>query len=78
MKTKHTRKYAEDLSNGLIPKDNKEAYIEGYMDAIKHTAAPELLEALIGMVKAFEEYAEQAQYRSGIFMAKEAIKKATE
>lgn len=38
----------------------------------------ELLEALKGMVKAFEGYAEAAQYKSGLFMAKEAIKKATE
>ena len=40
-------------------------------------SAPELLSNLQAMVQAFEEYAEIAQFKSGIFMAKQAIEKAT-
>ena len=39
-------------------------------------AAPELLKELQNMVQAFEEYAELAQYKSGIYMAKRAIENA--
>jgi hypothetical protein len=74
MKTKHTRQYAEYLSSGLIPKDNKEAYIEGYIDAIKHTAAPELLEALIRVTKNFK----MSDNENLMIQINNAIKKATE
>ena len=39
------------------------------------SSAPELLEELEKMVKVFEPFAKEAQYVSGIFMAKELIKK---
>lgn len=79
METKHTTEYAKELSNGLIPKDNKEAFIEGYMSAIKQSAAPELLEVLIeitGLLK-FTSLSEKDTFRISYQSAINAINKAT-
>jgi hypothetical protein len=89
METKHTQgqwvvdKYNNIQSNGktikidgsisMVNFGNEEEKANTHLIA----AAPELLEQLQNMINAFEEYAEMAQYKSGLFMAKEAIRKAT-
>ncbi len=40
------------------------------------TLSPELLKSLESMVDVFERFAEEAQYKSGLFMVKQLIKKA--
>ncbi len=55
METKHTRKYAAKSANEYSEYMNystgeKTAFIEGYMMAVEQTAAPELLEALVGLI----------------------------
>lgn len=76
MKTKHTKEYAKELSNGMIPKDNKEAFIEGYMSAINQSAAPELLEALVKLYNAIDSCIDLTPEL--LIECNNAIKKATE
>lgn len=82
MKTKHTKEYAKELSNGMIPKDNKEAFIEGYMSAINQSAAPELLKALIEINSIIADVSNKEEGKVNLGqLAKisiNAIKKATE
>lgn len=80
METKHTKEYAKELSNGMIPKDNKEAFIEGYMSAINQSAAPELLKALIEFVnlETGNISALKTTPKQRLELATNAIKKATE
>lgn len=53
METKHTKEYAEKLAIQHVKNYGgyKSDYIAGYMKAIKETAAPDLLEALIELVE---------------------------
>lgn len=63
METKHTKEYAEKIANLSLPikltdsyvqhnkiQHNRKYFTKGYMEAIKQTAVPELLEALMSIV----------------------------
>lgn len=86
MKTKHTENYAKELALIEFPEkaygsndleiaieNSKIGFVKGYMQAIKETNAPELLETLM------EVYENDGKCNSALFKkVHNVIKKATE
>ncbi len=64
------------MMNIKIAKASGATYEEAKANAKLIAAAPELFETLKLMINTFEPFAKEAQFVSGIFMAKQVIKKA--
>lgn len=83
METKHTKEYAQKLADKRVadirPSDWRDGlrwgYVEGYMEAIKQTAAPDLLKAVMLLMRDNEC---QQMIDEAVKAGREAIKKATE